>query len=463
MNLRIWLCLTILFSAIPITSFAAENDSAPVRSLVDRPDDLSGYQIRLIYVVPAFSKDRKLDTNGTISNWIQQVKTTSRNQIGLTPIFDSYLGKQDIGFLQSKYTLAQLSFSRNAIDLLKKELDDTEQESLKGIGFIIDGRSIFSEYCGYANRPGKYFTAWLGQSCWEDTAQYNYRAYWPYIASTILHEWLHNLGVTHTCVTNDLMWGSGCEATTAAGDGSSIDASRENYVTTAKSGVDISQLPVWEETIKTGLMETNFQSSSKSANPRRNSGGLDQIWGDFNLATNWADSSASRWECEVFTSTGVVLSDTITAGRCEAKILDNFKIGTRVYMRVTAIGLWQRSSAVLTFDVLGQDGQASLCASKSCIFGETVKLDMDLCFKGPGYARLQLEKGGDWVTLKTHKALKNASSCSSTNPYFVMTTLKDLPVGTNILRWMWAEDRAFSKSVTSYSQFQLAIAPEAIK
>jgi len=461
-KLRIWLCLTILLSAIPITSFAAENDSAPVRSLVDRPDDLSGYQIRLIYVVPAGYKDRKLDTNGTISNWIQQVKTISRNQIGLTPIFDSYLGKQDIGFLQSKYTLAQLSSSRNAIDLLKKELDVTEQVSLKGIGFIIDGRSIFSDYCGYANRPGKYFTAWLGQSCWEDTAQYNYRAYWPYIASTILHEWLHNLGVTHTCVTDDLMWGSGCEAITA-GDGNSIDAQRANYLTTSKSGVDISQLPVWEETIKTGFIETNFQSTSKSANPRRNSGGLDQIWGDFNLATNWADSSAARWECEVFTSTGVVLSDTITAGRCEARILDNFKIGTRVYMKVTAIGLWQRSSAVLVFDVLGEKGESSYCESKSCVFGETVKLELDLCSSVEGFAKLQLKKSDDWVTLKTHKALKNASSCSSTNPYFVMTTLKDLPVGTNILRWMWAEDRAFSNSVTSYSQFQLAIAPEAVK
>ncbi len=462
MNLRIWLCLTLLLSAIPGTSFAAENDSAPVRSLVDRPDDLSGYQIRLIYVVPAGSKDRKLDTNGTISNWIAQVKNISRAQIGLTPIFDSYLGKQDIGYLQSKYTLAQLSSSRNAIDLLKKELDITEQVSLKGIGFIIDGRSIFSEYCGYANRPGKYFTAWLGQSCWEDTAQYNNRNYWPYIASTILHEWLHNLGVTHTCVTNDLMWGDGCEATTA-GDGNSIDALRENYVTTAKSGVDISQLPVWEETIKTGFIETNFQSSSKSTNPRRNSGGEDQIWGDFNLATNWADSSAVLWECEVFTSTGVVLSDTITAGRCEAKILDNFKIGTRIYMKVTAIGLWQRSSAVLVFDVLGQDGQASFCASKSCIFGETVKLELDLCSSVEGFAKLQLKKNDGWVILKTHKTSKNQSSCSATSPYYVMTTLKDLPVGTHALRWIWAEDRAFSKSVTSYSEFQLAIKPEAVK
>jgi hypothetical protein len=429
---------------------------------VDRPDDLSGYQIRLIYVVPAGSKDRKLDTNGTISNWIQQVKTISRTQIGLTPIFDSYLGKQDIGFLQSKYTITQLTASKNAIDLLKKELDVTEQVSLKGIGFIIDGNSIFSDYCGYANRPGKYFTAWLGQSCWEDTAQYNYRTYWPYIASTILHEWLHNLGVTHTCVTNDLMWGNGCEATTA-GDGNSIDALRANYLTAAKSGVDISLLPVWAETIKTGQIDTSFQSTSKSSNPWRNSALQDQIWGDFNLASNWVDSAAVLWECEVFTSTGIVLSDSITAGRCESKILSNFKIGTRIYMKVTAIGLWQRSSAVLVFDVLGEKAEPSLCTSKSCIFGETVKLDMDLCFNAPSYARLQLKKGDNWVILKTHKALKNESSCRFADPYFVMTTIKDLPIGTHILRWTWAEDRAFSKSATSYSEFELSIAPEAIK
>ena len=462
MKLKIWLCLALLLSTVPATANAAANDSAPVRSLVDRPDDLSGYQIRLIYVVPAGYKDRKLDTNGTISNWIQQVKTISRNQIGLTPIFDSYLGKQDIGFLQSKYTLAQLSSSRNAIDLLKKELDVTEQVSLKGIGFIIDGRSIFSDYCGYANRPGKYFTAWLGQSCWEDTTQYNNRNYWPYIASTILHEWLHNLGVAHTCVTDDLMWGSGCEAITA-GDGNSIDAQRANYLTTSKSGVDISLLPVWEETIKTGYINTNFQSTSKSSNPRRNTEAQDEIWGSFNLASDWVDSPSANWECEVLTSSGITLSDSITAGRCESKILDDLKIGTRIYMKVTATGLWQRSSAVLVFDVLGEKGEPSYCESKSCVFGETVKLELDLCSSVEGFAKLQLKKSDDWVILKTHKALKNQSSCSATSPYYVMTTLKDLPVGTHTLRWIWAEDRAFVKSATSYSEFQLAIKPEAVK
>jgi len=461
-KLKIWLCLTILIGTVPSTSFAADNDAVSVRSLADRPDDLSGYQIRLIYVLPAGSKDRNLDTNGVISNWITQVKTISRTQIGLTPIFDSYLGKQDIGFLQSKYTIAELSASKNAIDLLKKELSVTEQVSLKGIGFIIDGRSIFSDYCGYAPRPGKYFTAWLGQSCWEDTAQYNNRNYWPYIASTILHEWLHNLGVAHTCVTNDLMWGSGCEATTA-GDGNSIDALRGNYLRASKSGVDISLLPVWEETIKSGYIETNFQNSIKSSNPRRNAPGQDQIWGNFNLPTNWVDASAVIWECEVSTSTGISLSDSITAGRCESNILDNFKIGTRIYMTVNAIGLWQHSSTVLVFDVLGEKGEPSFCESKACIYGETVKLDMDLCFKTEGYARLQIKKGEDWAILKTHKAQKNDTSCSPANPYFVMTTIKDLPVGTNTLRWTWAEDRAFSKSVTSHSEFQLAIKPEAIK
>jgi hypothetical protein len=464
-KLKIWFCLALLLSTVPATANAADNDSAPVRSLVDRPDDLSGYQIRLIYVVPSDVQDRNLDTNGTIGKWIDEVRKISRLQIGLTPRFDTYQNKFDIGFLKSKYTNSELvgkPGSRDANDLLRRELTQIEQQSLKGVGFIIDGEIVTSDYCGYAKVIGKYFNTWLNGSCWKDTAQDNYRNYLTFPAKHILHEWIHNLGVTHTCVTDDLMWGSGCEAITR-GDGNSIDALRENYVTTAKSGVDISQLPVWEETIKTGFIETNFQNSSKSANPSRNSGGEDQIWGNFNLASNWVDATAVLWECEVFTSTGVVLSDTITAGRCESKILDNFKIGTRIYMKVTAIGSWQRSSAVLVFDVLGEKGEPSLCTSNTCIFGETVKLDMDLCFKVQGYARLQFKKGGDWVILKTHKALKNEKSCKSAYPFFVMSTIKDLPIGIHIFRWTWAEDRAFSKSVTSYSEFQLAIKPEAVK
>jgi len=462
LRLRILLLLALLLGAFPSNAIAAENNSAPMRSLVDRPDDLVGYQIRLIYVVPADVSDRNLDTNGTISKWIEEVRKISRVQTGLTPRFDTYQDKFDIGFLKSKYTVTQLigpSGTLAADDLLRKELPIAEQNSLKGIGFIIDGKVTKTSYCGYANLPGKYFTAWLGESCWEDSDWYNNRPHITWIARTILHEWLHNLGVEHTCITDDLMWGGGCEAI-AQGDKNSIDEKRESYLRADKSGVDISQLPVWEETIKTGLISLEFQSKTKSSNPRRNSASNDDFWGSFNLSKKWASASSVIWKCEVKTSKGVILASSIVGGMCESKIPSNIRIGTRIYMSVAAEGLWHKSAAVMVFDVLGDEGEERYCESTSCVFGETIKVDVDLCFTEEGFVKLQLKQNETWIDLKTHRLYKGYSGCRSSFPYFASTTLKGLPVGTHILRWTHASDRGFTELATSYKEFQRVIQPE---
>jgi hypothetical protein len=452
----------LLLTLFPSTAIAAENNSSPVRSLVDRPDDLAGYQIRLIYVVPSDIKDRILDTNGTISKWIDEVRKISRVQTGLTPRFDTYQNKFDIGFLRSKYTIAQLigtSGTRNADDLLRKELPISEQDSLKGIGFIIDGRVSFSDYCGYASRPGKYFTTWLGESCWEDSDWYNNRPYITWIARSILHEWLHNLGVEHTCMKDDLMWGLGCEAV-ERGDGNSIDEKRENYLRADKSGVDVSTLPVWEETVNTGLINLQFLRKTKSLNPWRIPAGDDEFWGRFELSKDWAVTSSTSRTCEVKTSTGVILPSSMTGTTCESKLPYNLKIGTRIYMTVTIKGLWHKSTDVLVFDVLGEKGEEKYCETRTCVFGETLKLDIDYCFKVEGFGKLQIRKVDGWVDLKIHKTTKRLSGCDSEFPYSVETTLKGLSVGTHNLRWARATDRAFTKSATMYKEFQLIIQPE---
>jgi hypothetical protein len=464
-RLKVLLCLTLLLSLFPSVAIAAENNSVPIRSLVDRPDDLIGYQIRLIYVVPADVKDRNLDTNGTISKWIDEVRKITRTQTGLTPRFDTYQNKFDIGYLKSKYTIAQLigvSGTRKAIELLTKELTIAEQDSLKGVGFIIDGKMMATDYCGYASLPGKYFTTWLGESCWEDSDWYNNRPYITWIARSILHEWLHNLGVEHTCVKDDLMWGDGCEAI-EQGDNNSIDANRLNYLRANKSGIDISQLPVWEETFKQGMINLEFQSKTKSINPWRNPAGDDEFWGSFKLSKDWAATSSISRTCEVKTSTGVILSSSMTNTNCYSKLPYNVKIGTRIYMSVTINGLWQRSAGVLVFDVLGEKGEERYCESTTCILGETLKLDIDYCFKVEGFGKLQIKKNDNWTDLKTHKTVLGLTGCGKDFPYSVVTTLKGLSVGTHTLRWARATDRAFTQSATTYKEFQIIIQPEVIK
>jgi len=465
MKLKIWLCLTLVFISTSITSSSAENNAVAIRSQMDRPDDLSGYQIRLIYVVPASANDRQLDTDGTIGKWIEKIRTITSAQIGLTPRFDTFQGNQDIGFLQSKYTLAQLygtSGKLDADELLSKELSESEQNSFKAIGFIIDGKIPNSKYCGYSRIPGKYFTAWLGVSCWEDTDWYNNRPYMPYISNIILHEWLHSLGVEHTCVTDDLMWGGGCESV-EAGNGNSIDAERIHYVRAQKSGVDITLLPVWEETFKLGSYQLGFKKVTKSTYTNRNSTGLDEIWGSFSLPDNWAYTSVYSWSCEVKTSSGITLLSIVKNGFCTSKIHPELKIGTKVSMRVSVQSLWQQASDVLIFQVNGQNGDKQFCTTSICIEGETIKSSIDLCFSIQNFAKLEEKQLDKWVALKVHKMSKGEPSCSAANPYYVFTTVKGFSIGKHTLRWTSASDRAFSKAVRSYKEFNIEIKPEVSK
>ena len=449
--------------ALPANS--SEAGTPLERSSVDRPDEISGYQVKLIYVVPLRSKDRKLDLNGSISKWIDEVKNISRIQIGLTPRFDTYSGKYDIGYLQSKYTVEELASgtdSRSALSLLSKEISESEQQSLKGIGFIIDGKSKESDYCGYASKPGKYFTAWLGESCWEDTDWYNNRPYITYIATTILHEWLHNLGVDHTCVTDDLMWGEGCESIDR-GDSNSIDAKRVSYVRASKSGVDISLLPVWEETYKTGRIQIQYEKTIKSGDPWRDPKSTEEIWGYFGLSDKWSESSKVERSCNVVTATGVILRSKITNSTCEAEIPGNLKIGTIIYMTMNTTGLWQESIETLTFRVKGERGETDYCESKTCVVGETVKIDIGYCFKVDGFAALQKKNGEEWVDLKVHKGTKNMAGCKSDFPFSFGTNIRSLEEGVHTLRWQRADNRKFSTSARIYAEFQVTVVREATK
>jgi hypothetical protein len=40
------------------------------RSTVDRPDDISGSQVHVVYAIPSDGTDRELDTNGVIAGTV---------------------------------------------------------------------------------------------------------------------------------------------------------------------------------------------------------------------------------------------------------------------------------------------------------------------------------------------------------------------------------------------------------
>jgi len=141
--------LLVLFT--PVSEAAAV-----ARSLIDRPDEVSGFQIHLVYVVTKDGVDEQRDLNGQIDKWVNESQTWLQNNYGHQLLFDSYQGQTDVTFLQSKYTKSELCFDK--CDTLYKLADEirTQDPNLaasKTLYFNLS-ETLNPGYCGWAHGFG---------------------------------------------------------------------------------------------------------------------------------------------------------------------------------------------------------------------------------------------------------------------------------------------------------------------
>ena len=69
--------------------------------MTDMPDDISGRQVHVLYVVASNGVDRQFDTNGVISRSVASWQTWLRGQTGGRGIrLDTYQGELDITFMR---------------------------------------------------------------------------------------------------------------------------------------------------------------------------------------------------------------------------------------------------------------------------------------------------------------------------------------------------------------------------
>ncbi|MBI3430301.1 MAG: hypothetical protein HY050_09685, partial [Actinobacteria bacterium] len=71
------------------------------RVLSDLPDQISGFQVKAIYVVPSDGVDNSYDTNGRIASFLTEGTDFLRSELGLTIPIDSTTTGFDITFLKS--------------------------------------------------------------------------------------------------------------------------------------------------------------------------------------------------------------------------------------------------------------------------------------------------------------------------------------------------------------------------
>ena len=95
------------------------------RATADRPDDVTGPQIHVMYVLPSDGTDRELDTDGTLKNTVESFQTWLAGKTGGRPLrADTFQGSLDITFFQLSRTDEEIaSFGA----FVRDEIEDETQ------------------------------------------------------------------------------------------------------------------------------------------------------------------------------------------------------------------------------------------------------------------------------------------------------------------------------------------------
>lgn len=197
----------------PVPEFQRETDAA--YSLVDRPDDVDGYQIHFIYAVPRDGRDDLLDVNGTIALSAAAMNSWLESKTGHRLRLDTYEGELDISFLP-------LDADEKTINDLDTRILAYVEHEIKARGFAgdhklfvvyYDGFFTNSEgYCGLGSYPpqGVGQTAMLLLRGYNPTFDYvcprqftKSEDFTGYFEMTILHEVLHLMGMVPECAPHN--------------------------------------------------------------------------------------------------------------------------------------------------------------------------------------------------------------------------------------------------------------------
>ena len=179
----------------------------------NRPDDISGYQIQALYVLPSDGVDANLDTNGTISTSVTVFQKWFVGQTGGQRLkLDTYEGALDITFVRLVETDAQIKSNGSNIR-------DRIEALLKTLGFN-DKRKVYAVYYGGGN------PSTCGDGPWPPTLVGNVGVLYlngtppgvagcntnrfatttvsqpGYLEFAMIHEIIHTLGFVASCAPN---------------------------------------------------------------------------------------------------------------------------------------------------------------------------------------------------------------------------------------------------------------------
>lgn len=204
----------LLFSA---ACSSGDDDTSPPavrRATFDRPDEIGGSQVHLIYALPSDATDRGLDTDGTIATSFLAVQRWVERQTDGRPFrLDTFDGLPDVSFFRlgrnDKTLSAEGAFVRDEVEA---DLRDAGFDAADKIYLVYYGGGS-TEACGAGayppNLPGNVAILYLYGEPLDGAIQCNENKFstnmdsagdWEFIS---VHELLHTLGFVPTCAPNE--------------------------------------------------------------------------------------------------------------------------------------------------------------------------------------------------------------------------------------------------------------------
>ena len=253
------------------TTVTQSVEISTTRVTADLPDTVSGFQIKPVYVVPSDATDNASDTNGYLTDILNEGNNYLKDQIGYSVPIDSTATGYDIQYLKSQYSTEYLrtheaasanSTSDASVLLTEIKAMENSGDNRKDYIFFIEVPGFDGQYCGYAATPG--IAAVVALENVSDTGTCKGESAAPfrnYTSKTWIHELIHNFGVDHTkddpC---DLMYGGALSARCPSSSPLTVDKERTRYVGTSSSqGPNLLSLRVWQgHTADAGLTANCF-------------------------------------------------------------------------------------------------------------------------------------------------------------------------------------------------------------
>ena len=444
---------------MPITP---ANSAVNVRSLIDSPDDFSGYQIHLVYVSTRSSIDSKWDTEGKIHSWIQESQDWLDKQIGRKLLYDTYQGKADVTYLSSKYSREELCRMKcDGLGKLEKEyvLQNPLYNGSKTVVFVLN-EDLEKDACGWADSPGNFALLSLGSpECGDGRNDFKtYGISWP--AKSLLHELFHTYGIDHKCSDNsDLMIGSPECGNKRAFKLVTLDSKKNQYIGSESSdGIDLLKMPIWQKKAGVDSYSKISAASKDRYVPKLRDGKVYAVVGDKSRAFQWEWGrnlypSGLEVSCELISDLSSIVG-VVEDSSCFFDVPGSLRAGKvfTVTQKWTK-GPWYGQESISGVFVRS-NFNSDLCTLNTCLVGQTTIAQYSCWESKIKTMILQQLISGQWNDISTVPT-ESGVKCKSDSRYshYPVSKIEFKKIGYFIYRWLVPAQSGYS----SYSDEPFAI------